>query len=443
MVAGPLIEIEITGAGSELQGVGRAPDGRAAFVPGALPGERVEAEIIREKPRFLEARLVRVLTSSPRRMRSACPHASACGGCAALHMDYEYSLELKRTKVQDALRRVGGFDADVRPVIGMADPFRTRNKAEYAISGGVIGLREAGGRRVAEVGDCLIQREESVEAMRVARAWLADAPEFEGYLVTRVTAAGEGMAILSADRAVDAAPLAERLLAQVPGMKSAYFCRLNARAAHALDGRCEWVRGERALTERLSGLTFRLSPQSFFQVNARGAEALYRAALDAAALTGRETVVDAYCGAGAIALYMARGALRTLGVELLSPAVEDARFNARANGLEDKAEFICDDAARWLAGQVERGLRPDVLCVDPPRRGLDERLIDAARRALPERIVYVSCDPATLARDLKRLCEGGPYAIEYVQPVDMFPWTSHVETVIMMTKCGSEGINRR
>ncbi len=426
------MEVEITGVGSELQGVGRGDDGRAVFVPGALPGERVDVKITREKPRFLEARLTCVTRSSPRRVKGACPYAQMCGGCAAMHMDYAYTLELKRKKVEDVLSRVGGFSqAEALNVVAMDPNVRTRNKAEYAISSGAIGLREADGHVVIEVEDCLLQHEASIAAMQAARAWLRTVKtRFEGYLVTRVTRSGEVMCVLSSDRPIDVKALAERLFADVRGMASFYRLQLNPRPAHALDGFCQWIEGEKTLTETLSGLSLRMSPQSFFQVNTAGAEALYSAALDAAHLTGNETVLDAYCGAGAITLMMARAAGRAVGVEIVAPAVGDARFNARVNALEGKTQFVLGDAARFVREQAGKGFRPDVLSVDPPRKGVDEALIEDARKAGIGRVIYVSCDPATLARDLKRLCAGGRYEVSTVQPVDMFPWTHHVEAVV-------------
>ncbi len=427
-------EITITGAASELQGVGRL-DGRAVFVPGALPGETVEIEIVREQERFMVARLLRVLTKSPDRRAGDCGHAQQCGGCQARHMTYGLSLSLKRQRVQDALQRIGGFAApEVLETLGMARPERCRNKAEYAIEGEKIGLRRADNRGVLAVEDCLLQKEASVRAMRALREWLKAHPRTPlRYLVTRVSRAGELMAILSFEGGWDAAPAAGAMRAALPELKSVYGCRLKPGCTHALDGECRLLWGGRTLEDELGGVKFLLAPQTFFQVNPVQVEALYRTALEFADLTGRETVVDAYCGAGSIALYMAKSAARVVGIEVVPGAVRDACENAKRAGLSEKAEFILGRAEIALPGMLEKGLKPDVVVVDPPRKGLEESLIRALAQAAPPKIVYVSCDPGTLARDLKRLAAGG-YTLGKVQPVDMFPWTAHVECVALMSR---------
>mgnify|MGYP001156508737 CR=1 FL=1 len=425
-------QVAITGAASELQGVGRL-EGRAVFVPGALPGETVEIEIVREQERYLVARLLCVLSPSPERRLGDCRYAAECGGCQARHMTYELSLRLKRQRVLDALERIGGFsDPEVGETLGMAEPERCRNKAEYAIDGEKIGLRRQDGRSILPVGDCLLQKEPSIRAMRSLRDWLKAHPRTPlRYLVTRVSRAGEGMAILSFEGAWDASEAAKALA--LPGIKSVYGCRLRIGYTHALDGACRLIWGEDTLSDELGGIGFSLAPQTFFQVNPLQVEALYQTALDYAALTGCELVVDAYCGAGSIALYMAKRAARVVGVELTPGAVRDARENAKRAGLSDKAEFLQGRAELALPEMLKKGLKPDVVVVDPPRKGLDEALTKALTAARPPRIVYVSCDPGTLARDLKRLREGG-YTLEKVQPVDMFPWTSHAECVALMSR---------
>jgi len=426
--------LTITGAGSEMQGVGRL-NGRAVFVPGALPGETVEAEIVREQERYAVARLTRVFHPSPDRRRGECRHAGVCGGCQARHMSYGLSLELKRRRVYDALTRLGRFEApDIRETLGMEVPERYRNKAEYAIDGPLIGFRRAGSREVVPVPDCLLQMEPSVRAMRAMRLWLRANPDTPlCALVTRVNRAGEMMAVLSCGAAWDAGDAAYALMGALPMLKSVYVCHLRPGHAHALDGECQLLLGDSALVEKLGGVAFSLAPQTFFQVNPWQVEALYRTAKDFAGLTGRELVVDAYCGAGAIALTMAADAGSVIGIEVVPEAVRDARENAARAGLDEKVEFVQGRAELVLPELLKKGLLPDVVVVDPPRKGLDEALTLALANAAPKRIVYVSCDPGTLARDLQRLHEGG-YALDIVQPVDMFPWTAHVETVALMSR---------
>lgn len=426
--------LTITGAASELQGVGRL-DGRAVFVPGALPGETVEIEIVKEQERYMVARLLRVLSPSPDRCAGDCCYAQECGGCQARHMSYELSLALKKQRVVDALQRIGGFpEPFVADTLGMTQPERCRNKAEYAISGDKIGLRGVDGRSILPVEDCLLQKEDSVRAMRALRGWLKGHPSTPlKYLVTRVSRAGEVMAILSYEGGWDASEAASSVSDALPEVKSVYGCRLRPGHAHALDGECRLIAGDAALKDELGGIGFTLAPQTFFQVNPTQVEALYKTALDFAGLTGRELVVDAYCGAGSIALFMARHAARVVGIEILPEAVRDARENAKRAGLSGKAEFFPGRVEAALPEMLRKGLKPDVVVVDPPRKGLEGALTKALVEAAPPRIVYVSCDPGTLARDLKLLREGG-YSLRKIQPVDMFPWTAHVECVALMSR---------
>ena len=297
-MANHIEEICITGSGSELQGVGRLPDGRAVFVPGALPGERVRAAIVRSAKRYCEARLVEVLEPSPDRRAPDCPHYGVCGGCQARHMTYAASLAQKRRRVRDALARIGGIDApEVRPTIGCGAPDRTRNKAEFPVGRDaagrlVVGAHAAGSRAVVPLDDCPLQKPAAVRALR----WLAG--RLDGLacaahltnLVTRVNRAGALMAVLCADAPVEPAvrALVPEMRRALPELVSVYFLLQNRRPAHALDGRCVHLWGARTLDDELCGLTFALSPQSFFQVNAEQAERLYEIALDAAGLPQRE-----------------------------------------------------------------------------------------------------------------------------------------------------------
>lgn len=421
------LTVAVTGTGSELQGVGRAPDGRAVFVPGALPGETVSCRVLEEKERYLTARLLQVETASPRRRVPPCPYAGQCGGCSALHMDYEYSLALKREQLEQALRRIGGAEAPmVSPVLGAEEPFYNRNKAEYAIKGGRIGLRQAGSHEIIEILDCPAQHPLSIRAMQQVRKWLKNVPDFTGYLVTRVNGSGELMCILSGDRLPNTTGLPDVL----PSLVSLYTCRLVSRPVHALHGDCTLAWGAEKLRDTLCGLSFDLHPQSFFQVNRTQAELLYDAALDMARLGDCEKVLDAYCGVGTITLYMARRCAYALGVEILEPAVRDAIANARRNGLSHKTKFHCADAAKLLPALLSGGGRVDAVVLDPPRKGVDQSLARTLLESGVPRIVYVSCDPATLARDIGRLRT--MYHLEQVQPVDMFPWTGHVETVCLL-----------
>ncbi len=419
--------IEITGIGSEMQGVGRLADGRAVFVPGTLPDERVSIQLKQDAGRYCTADLVEVLDPSLHRTAPACPYDAACGGCRIRHAAYPYTLALKRQRVTDAISRIAGMpNADVRATVGCAHPEHTRNKAEYAIQDGQVGMRAPGGNGFVEIADCLLQSRASVRVMRHAAA-LLKGTGCNGWLVTRTNAAGDAMVILSTH---GSAPNWLPKMADVA--QSVYFCALKPRPTHALDGRITHVVGVRTISETLCGLTFALSPQTFFQVNTRQAEILYALALDAVALDEKSRVLDAYCGCGTITLAAAQRAAHALGVEIVPPAIADARKNAEDNGLSGKTRFLCADAGIEIPRLVRAGERFDRVIVDPPRKGCDPALIDALGLLRPARVSYVSCDPATLARDVKLLTARG-FRLEWITPVDMFPWTGHVECVASMS----------
>lgn len=446
------MQIEITGIGSEFQGVGRAEDGRVCFVPGALPGETVEVSVVKNAERFMECRLESIVSPSPERIQPACPHFGQCGGCKAQHVSYETSLSLKTQIVEQNIRRIGGLnEAEIRPALG-GTPWRYRNKAEFAIATDklmglpMIGQSEGSSHRIVAMKDCLIQHELSMKAVRAVAEWMKkhrvpawDASKQGGlrYLVTRVNVHNELMIVLcTTGKSIPTLESLRPLLDEATGgrVRSLYQLSLAPRPHHALDGRPRLIAGQPTLTDMLMGLTFTISPQTFFQVNHKMTEALYGEALRAAALTGHETVLDAYCGAGTISLALAKQAGKVIGVELNAKAIEDAKQNAARNGLSAKTEFIAGDAPEEALRLFDKGLRPDVIVVDPPRKGVEARLLTAMVRCRPDRIVYVSCNPSTLARDLKILTESGEYRVDYVQPVDMFSGTEHIENVARLTR---------
>ena len=447
--------LDITGIGAELQGVGRAADGRVVFVPFALPGERIEADIVREAERYMEGRLTRVIEPAPQRVAPLCPLYGRCGGCRAQHMSYQRSLELKEQVVRQQLERIGGLTKpNVLPALGAEMPWRYRNKGEFFVSTDpatrtpFVGVYALGGNRLLPVDGCMIQSDIAMQAVKVVAQWMQiycvpawDAkPAPEGgvrFIVTRVNHVGELMLILctSGRRLKCLNQLFDMLNTQFPGrFRSLNHLSLASRPTHALDGRIESTQGKRVLYDQLMGLTFEMSPKTFFQVNHAQTEALYECVRRAAALTGNELVVDAYCGCGTISLVLAREAKRVIGVEILEAAVENARLNARRNKLADKTAFYAGDAGELVAGFLRQRERIDVLVVDPPRKGVDAGLLDAIIQVKVPRIVYVSCNPGTLARDVKRLTQEGGYRMEYAQPVDMFAWTEHVESVVLITR---------
>lgn len=416
--------IRITGIGSQLQGVGRLRDGRAAFVPFSIPGEMVTVEIARDCGRYVEARLVDVQKASPARVEPDCPVFGVCGGCQARHMAYAETLRWKRQRVVDALERIGGFDAPcVMETLPMPEPLRCRNKAEYAISGGKIGFMRAGSRELVPVADCLLQNKESVRVLQALAKM--DLHTLRG-AVTRVNRRGEVMLTLCGTAK-------EPPIHAFPGVQSLYYCRLRPHPAHALDGDCRLLSGAERLEEKLFALRFALLPQSFFQVNATQAERMYAVALDALKVQDGQAVLDAYCGAGTITLSLAARGARATGVEVVRPAVLDARANARRNGLEHSARFLLGDAAQEIPRLIAAGETFDAVVLDPPRRGAEARVLEALIKAAPRQIVYISCDPGTLARDLKALRIGG-YRLDFAQPADMFAYTGHVETIVLLQR---------
>ena len=438
-------EILITGVGSGMQGVGRMNDGCVVFVPGALPGETAEIEITKRTSRFCEARLVRVCSASRERQTPACTAYGACGGCQARHMRYSESLRLKQQRVYDALSRIGGVEnPNVLETIGCASPDRTRNKAEFPIGKGtdgrvVIGAYAANSHKIIPLGDCLSQRLPAGRALRYFSEHIQSMPGADHYtnLVARTNRKGELMLILCAN-----APIADAARKLFPALKDAlpelvsfYFMRQNNRPAHALDGTILHIGGEKVLNETLLDLQFAISPQSFFQINPDQTEKLYACAIQYANLIPTSRVLDIYCGAGTITLSAAKISKDVTGVEIVPPAIRDAKENARRNGLESRAQFICADAAKEIPRLLQSGKRFDCVIIDPPRKGVDAPALEAVLNARPERIVYVSCNPATLARDVKTLSSA--YTVTAAQPVDMFPWTEHVETVCLLVRRNS------
>ncbi len=439
------ITVEIERFGGEM-GIAHL-DGMTLFVQGALPGERVSARAQKVEKTHAFLKTLRVLSPSPDRVEPPCPYYEKCGGCVCQHMTYALSLEMKRERVRDALSRIGGLDVDVRPVIGMDDPWRYRNKTTLPVGGAKgapqIGFFAPRSHRIIDIGGCLIARPESDRIAAVLRKWMvkfqiepyqeASRTGLIRHVMTRVSRAGRAMAVV-----VAAAPvlphereLTAMLRASVPGLCSLYL-NVNRRGDNVILGaENRLLYGDERLEDTLCGLRFALSPQSFFQINPVQTERLYQTALDFAGLTGSELAADLYCGAGTISLLLAKRARQVIGIEVVPQAIRDAEENARVNGVSN-AEFHAAAAEDLLPRLVAQGLRPDVIVLDPPRKGCDEAVLRAIAAAGPARIVYVSCDPATLARDARILCAAG-FAPEKCQPVDMFCQTGHVETVCLLT----------
>lgn len=446
---GQEMEIEITGLGSSGEGVGRYKD-IAVFVPGALPGETVKVSADFVKKSFVNGKLLEIVRESPDRVAPVCPVYKACGGCQLQHISYEAELAEKRKQVEAALERIGHlYDIKVMPTIGSDSPLHYRNKMQFPVAGKTgklqIGCFALNTHRVIDVDDCCIQKQKNNEIAAVVRQWMnlyRIAPYDEDnrtgivrHVMGRVGVhTGEIMVCLvtAQDTVPHMKELVKMLKAAVPGVKSVVQ-NVNKRSTNVILGeKTKLIAGNPTIKDKIGPLKFNISAQSFFQVNSEQAEKLYNTALDFAGLTGKETVVDLYCGTGTITLFMAQKAKQALGIEIVPSAIRDAKKNAVANHIEN-ADFLLGDAAVEMPKLVKGGMRPDVVILDPPRAGCEERVLEAIVSVKPGRVVYVSCNPATLARDLAYL-HGHGFRIDKVQPCDMFSRTHHVETVVLMTR---------
>jgi 23S rRNA (uracil1939-C5)-methyltransferase len=447
--AGGSYMLDIERMGNSGEGIGRI-EGLAVFVEDAVPGDRVEAEITQVKRNFARGRLKRVLVQSQQRVEARCPAALECGGCQIQHMDYGWQLEHKRQKVADDLKRIGGLEGiTVHPALGMKEPWRYRNKAQFPVGKGtegiVTGFYARHSHDIIGIDDCVIQHGINGQVVNVVKEHMEaygilpyDEKSGEGtirHILTRIGfATGEVMVVIVA--ACRYFPgkdeLVRRLRETIKGIMSIVL-NVNEKSTNVILGQeCINLWGQDYITEVMGNLKFRISPLSFFQVNPVQTLVLYQKVLEYAGLKGDETVVDAYCGTGSISLFLAQRAAKVYGIEVVEAAVRDARANAADNGIEN-TEFITGLAEEVMPLLYRKGVRPHAVVLDPPRKGCEQALLDAVVSMQPGRVVYVSCNPATLARDLKYLDSRG-YRAQEVQPVDMFPHTAHVEAVVLLQR---------
>jgi 23S rRNA (uracil1939-C5)-methyltransferase len=490
--------IEIIGMNHEGEGVGRV-EGYTLFVSGALPGEQVEVKVLKTKKQYGYAKLLNVLQASPERVTPPCDIYEQCGGCQLQHLSYEGQLDWKRQHVIDALERIGklsvakdldtdldtGKNADkgltleatssfetslgdgasdeikgikVLPTLGMAKPWRYRNKAQVPIGVGpehsnrsnlenslIGGFYAKGSHRIIDMETCLIQHEQNDEVIahikQIGRN-LGIAPYNEEtgqgllrHVVVRIgRTTGEIMVVLvtNGDRIPKVEEWVQAITSQIPQVAS--ICQnVNTRRTNVIFGdvtRVLW--GREVIYDYIGNVKFAISARSFYQVNPEQTEVLYQKTVEYAGLTGNETVIDAYCGIGTISLFLAQHAKKVYGVEIVPEAIEDARVNAELNGMSH-VQFEVGASEDVIPRWKEQGVEADVIVVDPPRKGCDAKLLETILEMKPERVVYVSCNPATLARDLHVLEDGG-YKVVETQPVDMFPHTTHVEAVVRMER---------
>ena len=436
--------------GADLEGICRH-EGQAVFVTGALPGEVFEAVVVQARPQYAFAKVTKLITPSPDRRTPFCPVYVQCGGCSGQHMRYEATLNAKRQQVFDCLTRIGGLaltPADVPAVLGAQDPTHYRNKTSLPVGGSAaqphLGFFKRRSHDIVAIDDCPITMGALPAVISAVRQWMA-ACNIEPYqeethtgllrhVIVRTVRGGDLLVLLvaTAETLPSVEKLISRLHTHVAGFKALHISENRMHNNVILGKTCKKLYGQDAIYETLLGLTFEISPLSFFQVNPVQTERLYQLAIDFAALTPQDTVVDAYAGAGTISLCMARQCKRVIGLEIVPQAVESARRNALLNGVVN-AEFTVASVEERLPELVAQGLRPDVIVLDPPRKGVEPPVIEAILKAAPRRVVYVSCHVPTQARDVAMLVAGG-YRFVGCQPVDLFCFASGVENVLCLER---------
>ncbi len=429
--------------GAEMEGV-CFHEGMALFVPFALPGEEVSCRVVKVQKNHAFGKLLEVKNPSPARQTPPCPVYLKCGGCASQHMTYGQTLYYKRIQVEDCLKHIGGLEVTVPPVLGMADPWHYRNKTALPVGGDagkpMIGFYAPRSHDIIDIASCPVAKPGLNGVLKAVRCWMESykIPPYREethtglvrHVMARSSRQGEVMAVIviNGQELPKEKELLTALLKEVPTLKSLCVSVHTARSNVILGDSYRVLWGEERLEDTLCGLKFSLSPLSFFQINPEQTEVLYRTALEFASLSGTETVADVYCGAGTISLLLAGKARRVIGLETVEAAVRDARENAIKNSIGN-VEFLLGQAEVLLPKLVEEGLRPDVVVLDPPRKGVEPEVVEAIAQARPRRVVYVSCNPATQARDAALFVKRG-YRITHCQPVDMFCWTHGVENVL-------------
>ena len=426
------------------EGVGRV-DNMIVFVDGGVPGDTVEIEITAIKKTYMTGKILKLIIPSEKRQEPPCPYFGRCGGCQLLQVQYDAQLAIKHKIVTDALERIGGIkDVPVNAVIGMETPYRYRNKAQFKISGKGVGFFAKRSHQIVPIEDCLTQPESCVQVIETFNALLKDGcfelydeQQHTGFLrgiVQRTNEQGENMIVIvgNGKKLKHKDKILQAITERIPNVRSVYL-NVNTTRGNAVLGReNHLLLGTPQIEERIGDLNFLISPNSFFQVNTSQTKVLYDLVKRMATLTGAETLFDLYCGTGTIGLYLAREAARVYGIEIVENAVLDAQENAERNQIEN-IRFIQGKSETEAPKLADEGIHPDVIVLDPPRKGCDPALLEMIENLSVPKVVYVSCNPSTLARDLKILREYG-YQVQEVQPVDLFPGTGHVETVAVLSR---------
>ncbi|MXQ73049.1 23S rRNA (uracil(1939)-C(5))-methyltransferase RlmD [Clostridiaceae bacterium DONG20-135] len=416
-------------------------DGYPIFVKGIIRGEKAKIQIMKDKKTYAYGRVAELLEVSAHRIKPKCLVYGKCGGCQLQHMDREAQQDFKREKVQDVVTRIAKLPIRVNPVLDMEVPFAYRNKGQIPVDvkhGSVkTGFYRIHSNDIVDIEQCLIQSEVINEILQVIKKDLKvykNGKDLRHLLIKHAFSTGEAMVVfISRNRDI---PHLDEMIAHIqtvyPKLKTV-IVNLNQRTDNVILGNCEYiVYGDGYIVDELQGLKFYISSKSFYQINPVQTVKLYQQVLAYADLTGQEKVLDLYCGVGTISLFLAGQAKLVTGIEIVPEAIADALRNVALNNI-DNVNFVCSDAASYAKELVKKQQQPDVIVVDPPRKGCDEITLKAMIKMEPQKIVYVSCDPATLARDLKVLCENG-YEVQAIQPVDMFPQTYHVETVVSLVR---------
>ncbi|GGE35502.1 23S rRNA (uracil-5-)-methyltransferase RumA [Pullulanibacillus camelliae] len=443
------VEVTFSDLSHDGSGVGKV-NGYTLFVPDALPGETAEVRVIKVKKAYGFGKKLKILKESPERVDPPCEIYGRCGGCQLQHLSYKGQLAYKRKQVSEALARIGGLEhIPVLPVLGMDEPWNYRNKAQVPVASRngelIAGFYQKRSHHIIEMDHCLIQdsvNDEVIqEVKRIAKTYGIEPYDEEKHrgtlrhIVVRVGRVSGELMVVLVTKGQDL-PFRKKFIQELsmtfPQIKS-IAQNINPRRTNTIFGdetRILW--GREVIYDQIGDVKFAISARSFYQVNPEQTKVLYDKALEYAGLTGKETVIDAYCGIGTISLFLAQKAGHVYGVEIVPEAIEDAKANAALNKLSN-VTFEVGKSEDVIPAWAKKGIKPDVIVVDPPRKGCDQALLDTIIDMKPKRMVYVSCNPATLARDL-RILEDGGFKTEVVQPVDMFPQTTHVECVSLLQR---------
>lgn len=444
-----IIEVEFQDITHDGSGVAKV-NGYTLFIPSGLPGEKAKVKVLKTKKNYGFGKVIERLSDSEFRTTPQCPIYGQCGGCQLQHVSYEGQLSFKQKQVEDVLARIGHLEhVPVHPIIGMEDPWNYRNKAQVPVgedeAGLIAGFYQRGSHRIIDMEACHIQEDANDTVVRVVKEVATDLgihaydeKKHRGvlrHIIAKYGRQTEEVMVVLITNTKDLPhkkQLIEKIVERIPNVKSIVH-NVNSHRTNVIFGKeTNVIWGEPYIYDYIGDVKFAISAQSFYQVNPVQTKVLYDKALEYAQLTGEETVIDAYCGIGTISLFLAKKTKKVYGVEIVGQAITDAKRNARLNGIEN-ADFFVGEAEKVIPWWYKQGIQADVIVVDPPRKGCDEALLNTIIEMKPKRIVYVSCNPATLARDL-RILEDGGFETKEVQPVDMFPMTSHVELVALMSR---------